>query len=227
MAGGVASMSIKDRSHLIDTLTLDLQPVKVINVGLMTLYFLVGAFVFSLSLFLLTGPFRSGAGHQLLSSPQFLVESCVGVLSIALLMYAAFQLAIPSPKPLLSQLKWPLIGLIVWISFYAFGFVRPALEPSALGMRDHCNYQVFIFGIPTLLVALYWLNKQWPIYPVSTGFLMGLAAGAIPALIMQFACMYDPHHILTAHIGPGILVGVLGACIGAISLTRHKKTAST
>ena len=40
--------------------------------------------------------------------------------------------------------------------------------------------------------------------------LLALAAGMIPALFMQVACMYDPSHILLLHILPGLSM-VLGA----------------
>jgi hypothetical protein len=36
----------------------------------------------------------------------------------------------------------------------------------------------------------------------------GLAAGLIPALYMQIACMYDPGHILLFHILPGLSVAL-------------------
>jgi len=48
---------------------------------------------------------------------------------------------------------------------------------------------------------------------VSTGALLGAAAGAIPGLVMQFACMYEPTHILAYHLAPVGLLTLLGAAI--------------
>ena len=47
------------------------------------------------------------------------------------------------------------------------------------------------------------------------GALLGLAAGSLPALMMQIACMYSPEHILAFHIGPALAVAGAGAALGA------------
>ena len=48
----------------------------------------------------------------------------------------------------------------------------------------------------------------------------GAAAGAIPGLIMQFACMYVPSHILAFHVGPIAVLALLGAVLGPLLLRR-------
>lgn len=215
-------MNIKNRQHLIDELTLDLKPVKSTNVALMSLIYLMGFYLFILSVYAVTGPFRSGSANQLISSMQFLAESAAGFLSIAILLYSGFKLAIPAPKTLIDRLKWPLLSVLIWLGFYMVDLVSPALQPSTDGMRAHCSLQVFIFALPTLFIGFYWVNKQWPVYPVSTGLLVGLASGCTSTLIMQFACMYEPQHTLIAHVLPGILVGVLGAVVGLVTLINKK-----
>jgi hypothetical protein len=50
--------------------------------------------------------------------------------------------------------------------------------------------------------------------------MIGLAAGATPALIMQFACMYVPVHIITHHLLPGLMLGVIGLIAGKYFLSR-------
>ena len=44
--------------------------------------------------------------------------------------------------------------------------------------------------------------------------LLGLASSAVPALLMQFACMYEPAHIFKYHLLPGLSVGAIGAIAG-------------
>ena len=45
---------------------------------------------------------------------------------------------------------------------------------------------------------------------------LALAAGMIPALYMQIACMYAPAHILQFHILPGLSMVLAGAAIAAL-----------
>ena len=45
---------------------------------------------------------------------------------------------------------------------------------------------------------------------------LGLAAGMLPALYMQLACMYEPLHILTLHILPGLAMVLMAAVIAVL-----------
>jgi hypothetical protein len=206
------------RESLINSLTQELQPVKVVNTKLSAVYWLLVALIVCLLMFTVSGSFREGAVQQVLGSAHFFLESLTGVIAIFMLIYAGFETAIPSAQSRFHRIRWSLLAMLVWIAFYVFGLVTPALAPSMLGKRAHCDIETIIFAVPVLLVGLYWANKQWPAYPILTGAVIGLAAGAIPALIMQFACMYDPIHILTHHILPGLSVGLLGALLGFLSL---------
>jgi hypothetical protein len=67
-------------------------------------------------------------------------------------------------------------------------------------------------------VAGIWLihRNYHPLAPLRSAALIGLAGAMLPALFMQFACMYDPAHILHFHILPipGVVVlGVIGAWV--------------
>ncbi len=206
------------RDNLINNLTQDLKPVKPVNTMLSAGYWLLVAFVVTLIIFSLSGPFRQGAAQQLLGSLQFIIESVTGVIAITMLIYAGFEMAIPSAKSSFQRIRWSLLAMLVWIAFYVIGLVAPAIAPSVLGERELCYIETFVFALPALFAGLYWANRQWPTHPIVTGGVIGLAAGAIPALIMQFACMYDPHHILQYHILPGLSVGLLGAILGFLFL---------
>ncbi len=209
------------RSDLIDDLTADLTPVKSVNTRISSVYWLLSAFALSVSILWLTGPFRADSFHDLLHSPQFLIENIIGVIAIAAVIYTAFEWTIPSPKNTFSRLVWPLLAILLWVGFYLFGLFSPALEPSMMGKREFCYYETFIFAIPALVIGLVWARKQWPLHSAVTGGLIGLAAGLVPALIMQFACMYDPSHILTEHILPGLSVGLLGTVLGIFFLKQR------
>jgi hypothetical protein len=112
----------------------------------------------------------------------------------------------------------PLLLLVAWIGMYVFGVFDPALEPSMAGKREHCWIEAFIYGAPGLALGCYALRRLWPLHGAWSGALLGLAAGAIPALIMQFACMYAPLHIIVFHLLPGLALGAVGAAVGTIVL---------
>ena len=52
------------------------------------------------------------------------------------------------------------------------------------------------------------------------GLCLGVAAGSVPALVMQWACMYEPAHALMHHLGPAALVALAGAVLGPRLLPR-------
>ena len=57
-----------------------------------------------------------------------------------------------------------------------------------------------------------------PLKPALTGGWVAFAAGLIPAFLMQFACMQISSHIITHHLIPTLLVGVVGLLAGAVML---------
>jgi hypothetical protein len=89
-----------------------------------------------------------------------------------------------------------------------------------LGKRPHCFVEVLIYGVPILVAGLLLLRRLAPLGRWSAGFVMGAAAGVIPALLMQLACIYIPSHILIYHIAPALAVAVLGALAGRLLLRR-------
>jgi hypothetical protein len=209
-----------DRKQFITNLVKDAQLVKFTNTRTSTMTWLISAFVFAALLTYISAPYRSSIAYELLSSFQFFFESIIGLASIVLLIYTAFDFAIPSQRPVAKRLVLPLTVLVIWIGFYVFGLMYPALEPSMADKREYCYSETFIYALPILLVSLLWVRKQWPLHPKITGLLLGLAAGSVPALIMQFACMYEPEHILIYHILPGLLVGVVGVVLATLMLRR-------
>ena len=50
-----------------------------------------------------------------------------------------------------------------------------------------------------------------------------LAAGLLPALMMQIACMHEPGHILAFHLVP---IGVLAAVAVALTLFATRRAGS-
>lgn len=208
--------------ELIAGLSRDLAPVQSPpNLNAMAVaWFLVSA-GFIVALTHLTGPVRPGAFAQLASEPRFLIETLLGAGAIVWTSMAAFRSAIPAALTRsFAMAGFVLVAL--WLAQYAFGLVSPALEPSSLGKRDHCYLETMAYSLPPILVALLLVRRLYPLRFVRTAMTLGLAAGMLPALYMQLACMYEPSHILSLHVLPGLAMLVVGAA--AAGLWRLRRT---
>jgi hypothetical protein len=206
-----------DHEKLITALVNDLKPVaKPAGFVMPFQLWLMMAVLFASGLAWLMGPYRPGALAQLAASLQFSVETVVGCIAITMIVFIAFRSAIPSGMTEFKQRVMPISLLFVWIGFYVYGIVDPALAESMAGKRDHCYLETMLFATLPLLVGLFWAKKLWPINKIQTGLLFGLASGGIAAMVMQFACMYEPMHALLFHILPGLEMGVIGAFLAKV-----------
>ena len=201
---------------LIEKLSRDLAPVSPApNVNALSLVWLLLSAGYVVAVTHMIGPIRDGAFTQLLSEPRFLFESLLGVVAITWIGMAAFRAAIPAALSRTFALAG-FVLLALWLAQYVFGLVSPALEPSELGKRSHCYLETVAYSVPPTLVSIFLVRRQYPLQFVGTAMALGLSAGMIPALYMQFACMYEPMHILGLHILPGmsmVLVGVVAATL--------------
>lgn len=211
---------IRDRAELIETLAADLRPVESpgsVAVGVAA--WLGLAVVYSVAIILAAGPLRPGALGNLVEYPAFAGETLLAAAAIVALGYAAARSAVPGEPR--GRLRLALAPLIAWIAVYLVGLWYPAHPVSTLGARPHCIWQTVAFSLPTLGVMLWLARRQYPLWPRMTGVLAGAAAAAIPAAIMQFACMYVPAHILAYHIFPILVTAAIGAVIGPVALSRR------
>lgn len=167
-----------------------------------------------------TGPLRPGALGQLVHHPQFLAESLLGLAAGLAVAYAALHLGRPGAAG--SRLRvLGALGLgVTWALAFVVGWSFPALEPSMLGKRMGCELQTLWFSLPPLALGIAILRRFAPLDRAFAGALLGAASGALPALAMQLACMYDPTHALTHHLAPVLGVAALGALLGPLGLRR-------
>ena len=207
-------MNVHD--ELISSLSRDLAPVSSapnVNALAMVWFLLSASYVVAMTH--LFGPIRPGAFSQLVSEPRFLLESLLGVLAITWISLVAFRAAVPAA---LTR-HFAAAGLILmslWLAQYVFGLVNPALEPSILGKRNHCYFETMVYAFPPILLALFLIRRLYPLHFIRTSMSVGLAAGMLPALYMQLACMYEPSHILTLHVLPGLAMVLMGAAIAVL-----------
>lgn len=212
------------RDDLIANLSSDLAPVrKIPNVNrLAAAWFLLGA-VFVVSATHLAGPVRPGAYSQLMTEPRFLLETLLGVMAILWTSLLAFRGAVPAALTHRFALAGAVL-MALWLAQYVFGLLAPALEPSTLGKRGHCSFEVMLYSAPLILVALFFIRRLYPLGFVRTALSAGLAAGMMPALYMQLACMYEPNHILSFHIFPGLVMALAAAAIALVWRPKNQRT---
>lgn len=205
----------ESREKLIGDLVADLRPVRRPGrIAPMLAAWLVAALLYTGAVLAATGPFRDGALHSLYSFPGFAAETAVAVLAIWAIARMALLTGLPGAVTPFRATAWPALLVAVWIGFYVVGFWYPVHPVSELGHRDHCYLQTQLFGLPMLAFLLWIARRLAPPWPVLTGALAGAAAAAIPAEMMQFACMYEPEHILIYHLGPVAVTAALGAVLG-------------
>lgn len=204
------------REELISALSADLRSIaRPAGRGISVALWLLGSASFSVAFLLWEAPFRAGFVQQLTHTPRFLAEFVLGLVAITCLGVAGLRLAIPDMGPLRRRIGWPLLALAAWLGLMAYGLHDPSLPLSMAGKRPHCMLESALLGGPGLLWGLYLARGCWPLHGACTGLLLGLAAGAMPALLMHVACMYSPAHVFLYHLAPGLALGVVGALAGA------------
>jgi hypothetical protein len=207
------------RRRLIDELVRDLRPVQVHRVDVAATVLVAATCLAVAGLVLgLLAPYRAGSLQQLFSAPRFLAETLLGIGALIALCAAGLTLAVPAPWRPWRAVGPALVLLAAWVGLHFYGLVEPALPPSMAGKRAACNVEVVLLGLPLLAALFVRARRLWPLRGAWSGALLGLAAGVAPALLMQFACMYLPAHILLHHLLPASAVGLVGLVAGRFLL---------
>jgi hypothetical protein len=210
------------RDELIQRLVADAQPVlRPPSPALAAGIWWAGTWAFALVALLLAGEFRPGALGQLAGQPRFLLESLAGLAASALLAGFAFGDAVPGrARPALLA-----AGLVLgaaWVLAYVIGLESPALVPGMLGKRPECFLETLLYSLPPALAGWWFSRRYYVLLPLRNAVVLTLAAAMVPALAMQFACMYEPAHILTHHILPIPLVVATAALLQAAVLAWRR-----
>ena len=211
-----------ERERLIRSLVADLRPVRRPGrVAHWLVTWLSLAVLFSAASILVTGPYRDGALIALSSNFSFAAETLVAAAAVILLARAALKSSMPDAVRQLRWVGWPAAALCLWLGFYVVGLWFPAHPVSNLGHRDHCLAETQLLALINFVPLLWLARRLAPLRPRLTGALAGAAAAAVPASIMQFACMYEPQHILVFHFAPMVVTAATGALLGPALLTRR------
>lgn len=162
---------------------------------------------------LTTGPLRPGLARQLTSEPGFVVDLLLGVLAAGTAALALMRLRIPGLAAGARAAALPLLLFAAWAGWQLVEWTQQAGPPSMLGKREDCVFEVVLFALPTLAIALWLMRRAAPLERGWTGLVAGLGAGVLPALAMQLACMEAPLHSLGLHLAPVVAAGLLGGLL--------------
>jgi hypothetical protein len=169
---------------------------------------------------LAAGPLRPGALRQLVSEPGFTLDVLLGLVASTLAIWGLSRLRIPGVVSGLRGAGPALTLLAAWGALQLLELIAHQAPAPTLGARALCWLQVLLFSVPPLAAGLFVARRAAPLEREWTGLLAGLAAGALPALAMQLACMDEPLHALVAHLAPVLLVAGIGAAFGRLVLPR-------
>lgn len=212
------------RQALIDSLADGLEAVRPVRPARWSRAWLLAAVVLCGVALWALAPFRGGALHDFLHTPRLMLRVLLGAAVMFVLARAGFALAVPAGgRP--WRRAWPALGLLLcWLLLEAAELWWPSLAPSMHGKRAQCLTEGLVFGTLTTLSGLALARRLWPAHGAWSGALLGLGAGLVPALLMEFACMLAPAHVLSFHVVPGLLQGLVGAALGAWWLTPRAAT---
>ncbi|MEM8766364.1 MAG: NrsF family protein [Pseudomonadota bacterium] len=210
---------MKDK-ELIATLAADLKPVSpAAPVGVTLLLWLLVSSLYVVSLTLLFGPFRPGAFYALVYVPRYGFELLLGVGAFVAFARVALAEAVPG----IDVRWWRRIAWVLlagWLLQFLLAFNWPMLEPTMLGKRLHCAWESYLYSVPPLLYLVRLQRQRYPLQPQRAVFHAALAAGLLPALIMQLACMYEPSHVLLFHVLPVAGLGAVATFVSWLYFRR-------
>lgn len=209
-------------NELIDKLSADLEPVgrpPALWPGLLAWLLLSVAGAAAISLLL--GPWRAGAVEQLLGTPRFTIEVLTGVLALLCLSVTALLDSIPGRASRTMRIAgWLLFGL--WVGHFFAGLAQPVFEPSMAGKREHCSLEAYVLSALPVLGLVWLQRRRYPLDRVRAAAHAAAAGAMIPALLMQFACMYDARHILEFHVAPIAVIVALAASLAWLRARRQR-----
>lgn len=212
---------MSDRAQFIEGLVSEAKPVGPYRApGFLALLWLAISWVSVVAVTLFVAPLRPGAFGQLIASPHFAIESLLGLLAGAVAIRTALVLGFPRAVPVRTEIIGAVALPLMWIALQTAGLWSPALDPSMAGKREFCACETLLYGTPPMLAGLWLLRRCAVFQRIWAGALVGAAAGAVPGLLMQFACMYVPEHILTHHLAPAVGLALAGAVLGPLVLRR-------
>jgi hypothetical protein len=199
------------RPAFIDTLVADLRPVRAPwpLPRIVVLWSLIAS-TWVISGLALTGPVRTSA----LADFGFLrlqLEVAIAALAILTAFCGGLELGVPGADGARRTCALALGLFGAWVAILLSGEWLSGPPLSMLGKRPHCLIEGLGLALGPIALGLWFLRGRLVRGHAAAGALVGAAAAALPAVGMQFGCMYVPEHALRFHLSPVLIFAVIGA----------------
>ena len=141
--------------------------------------------------------------------------------------WAAFALSVPGRRAAWAWL--PLPGALLWIGASGMGCLRqtvdhvlaPGTQISTMHQSADCLVFIISFSIPLSALMVFLLRRAYPLRPVLTAVLVGLASAAASASLLEICHSYDAAATdLLTHAAAVALVVVVNAAMGGRLLSK-------
>lgn len=160
------------------------------------------------------GALREGALLDL-QTPRLALEFLFGLATLVALVRAALEAGVPGSPPPLRLVAPALVFGLLWLGVALGPVPLHGPDASMIGKREHCFLEGLAITLLPAALGLRAIRRRSLGAGALGGALIGLAAGALPALAMQLACMYDPEHALDFHFTPMLVGAGVAAMLGA------------
>jgi len=212
------------RSHeaLIDQLGIELVPVqRLLPPWLRTVGWLLVVAAIAAMLLMHFG--MSGMLHRWDAAPDLAWAGVGAVVTTICAAWAAFALSVPGQRALWAWL--PLPGAVLWIGASGLGCLsvlfKPGTHITSLHQSSDCLVFIISFSIPLSALLIILLRRAFPLRPVLTAVMVGLASAAASASLLEICHAYDAAATdLLTHALAVALVVAANAAMGGRLLSR-------
>jgi len=173
----------------------------------------------------------SALGQRISAAPDMWLSVIGATLTEILAAVAAFQLSLPDARP-----KWALLPLpaaLLWVVASGVGCLRTWFVPGThvADLSEARDCLIFIVGlaVPLSAVLIIMLRRAYPLQPVLTGLIAGLASAAAAATLLNFFHPFDAAATdLAVHVfAVAIIIGAnwgFGGRLLATNFSHHDVT---
>ena len=146
------------------------------------------------------------------------------VLTAVAAAWAAFALGVPGRRAAWAWL--PLPAALLWIGASGLGCLRswiaPGTEVASMHQSLDCLVFIVSFSVPLSGLLIVLLRRAYPLRPVLTAVMIGLASAAASASLLEICHAYDAAATdLPTHAAAVLLVVAANAAMGGRLLARH------
>lgn len=207
---------------LIDRLGTELVPVRrLLPPWLRTAGWLLAVAV--IAAVLLTHYGASGMLQRWAAAPDLAWAGIGAVLTTICAAWAAFALGVPGHRAAWAWL--PLPGALLWIGASGLGCLREWIVPGThvASMHQSADCLIFIisFSIPLSALLIVLLRRAFPLRPVLTAVMIGLASAAASASLLEICHAYDAAATdLLTHALAVVIVIAVNAAMGGRLLSK-------